>query len=406
MSEIKTIENDLFAIEATEESGCTFSLKVFIKPNETQKIHKQAVKKVNKQISIPGFRKGRAPDETVLSRYGSYVEQEWKDLLLNKAYQAALDLSQVYPLNKESVKSIKIESCGLEEGTTVSLSYEHYPNVPTVEFSDITLPEIEKKPVSEEHVNEKIQEVCRSFAEFEPSSKEVVEKGDYISLSIFSLEEDPPKPIVENHLFHVEDEMVEFLKNEVIGMKVGERVETVIPENKQKVSITVEAINTMVIPEPTDELAKKAGASSKEKLLEIIRANLEEEAIQEQHTKRLKALEEALLKQYDFDLPASIVEQEKMQRMKNKEQKELPEEEVAKEVNKDLRLYFLNRQIIKQGNISISKEELSDQITLYNKIASNTKGEISREMISRIASRLIESKAKEYALSQVMHGAQ
>ena len=66
--------------EATEEAGCRLAVKVLVKPKLGPKRPiKRPSKSVNKQISIPGFRKGHAPDRTVISRYSSYVEQEWKE---------------------------------------------------------------------------------------------------------------------------------------------------------------------------------------------------------------------------------------------------------------------------------------------------------------------------------------
>ena len=83
------------------------------------------------------------------------------------------------------------------------------------------------------------------------------------------------------------------------------------------------------------------------------------------------------------------------------------EGEVANQVDTSLRLYFLHKQISKQGKISLTNEELNDAVTrqmtqfsyLYGKELDK---ETSNAIVSRVASSLMEQKAKEYALSQVL----
>jgi len=137
---------------------------------------------------------------------------------------------------------------------------------------------------------------------------------------------------------------------------------------------------------------------------------------------RIEALEKALLEKYSFDLPVSLVEAERVERIRTrletlkkegmsdeeiKSHEKKIEAEVAKEIDELLRLYFLNKQIVKQGNISLSNQELNDALVqqarqypyLYEKEMDK---DASKEMVSRLASELMQSKAKDYALEQVL----
>ena len=432
---MKTFENDAFSVEATEESGCRLFLKVHVSPEPTKKAYKKAVKIVNKQISIPGFRKGRAPDATVISRYSSYVEQEWKEILVNDAYRAALDLTEIYPMNKESIQRPKIESCSQEEGAVVTLSYEHYPTIPDIDFSDISLPEIKQEPISEERVEEIVEEVKRSNADWEDVTDRTVCQGDFVDVSIDAIDVDPPKPIVKDRRFEVdESRLAPWMIKLIIGMKISESVEGLSEVDEKadedvkkkfkatNVRVTLHAIKKIILPELTDELAKKVGADSIEDMKTKIRSNLEKEAEDQQHQQRIEALEEALLEKYSFDLPASLVEGERIDRIRShlerlkgdgmsdeeiKNHEQEIEAEVAKETEALLRLYFLNKQIVKQGNLSLTNQELNDELVkqisqnpyLYGK---ETDKEASKEMVSRMAANLMQRKAKNYALDQVL----
>jgi trigger factor len=431
---VQTFENADYSVEAMEGAGCLLMLTLFVKPKQSQKTYQKAVKIVNKQISIPGFRKGHAPDHTVIGRYGSYVEQEWKEIIVNEAYRAALELTNIYPMNKESIQKPKIEKCSQEEGAIIHLSYEHYPNIPVVDFSQIKILAVEKRAVSEEKVEAILEEARRSHADWENVEGRGVEVGDFVDLSIDSLREDPPKPIVKEARFEVDDERFpSWLKKLLIGLNIGESVEgeseveaeadDALKQSFQatKVRVTLHAIKKILLPEVNDELAQKVGAESVEDLKNKIRQNLEKEGEEEYKQRRIEALEEALLERYHFDLPASIVASERKERLSKrlhalkkenlaKEEMKVREEELGEEVDKEidrsLRLYFLKKQIAKQGKISLTNQELNDELArylgqrpyLYGKESDEA---ATRELVSRMATLLMQRKTNEYALSQV-----
>ncbi|MCH9610948.1 MAG: Trigger factor [Chlamydiales bacterium] len=427
---MEKFEDDAFAVEATQEAGCQLALKVTVKPDRTKKCHKQGVKKVNKQISIPGFRKGKAPDQTVISKYGSYVDSEWKEIVLHEALDAGFQLTKKYPLTKESLKQPKLESCSLEEGAVVTFSYEHYPNVPEIDFSQISLPAIEKAEVKQERIDEVVEQICKSNADFEPIEDRAVKEGDYVDLTIDAIDREPEMNIVKERRFPVEKELMgDWMRKLVVGKKVGDKVEgKSVNEKDEKdfketlVRIEIHSIWKIVMPEVDDELAKKVGTKSKDDLLARIKENLEQEAEQEQKGKQIEALDDALVQQFQFDLPTSIVEGERRHRIADKlrllkmqdlsdeeiKQKEAEvEKEVADGVEDSLRLYFINKQIEKQGKISLTNQELNQE--LAHQVATNPAyraddmdKDKSRALIERLSTTLLQRKTKDYALEQVL----
>ena len=427
---MEKFEDDSFAIEAKPEPGCRLALKVQVKPERAKKCYKLGVKKVNKQISIPGFRKGKAPDQTVIGKYGSYVDSEWKEIVLHEAINAAFQLTKQYPLGKESLEKPNLESCSLEEGAVVTFAFEHYPNVPEIDFSQISLPVIEKEEVKSEKVDEVLQQIQKSHADFEPVEGRAAKENDYIDLTIDAIDRDPPMNIVKERRFPIEkDVMGDWMRKLVIGKKVGDKVEGMSQNEKDeedfketKVQIEIHAIWKIVLPPIDDELAKKVGTKSKDDLTARIKENLEQEAEKVQKEKQFEALDDALIETYKFDLPASIVEGERRHRISDKirllkmqkledeviKSKEAEiEKEVADTVEDSLRLYFLNKQIEKQGKISLSNQELNQE--LAQQIATNPAyrqndmdKESSRALIERLSSSLMQRKTKDYALSQVL----
>lgn len=432
MEENQKFENEDYSAEVSFAKNCRLNVKVSVKPQAMQKIYQKAVKQVNKQISIPGFRKGHAPDRTVISRYSSYVETEWKELVVNNAYRAALDLTQIFPLNKESIDKPKVERCSLEEGALVQLSYEHYPRIPQIDFSQLTIPAIEQEVTTEEQIDGVIEEIRKQHADWEDIQDRAVESGDYVDITIHSLKED--HEIVKESRFEVSDKRLpSWLKAVLLGMQANQSIETVSALDEEaeaevkerfeptEVRITLHAIKKIILPAVDDELAKKAGGESLETLRSRIRTKLEKQAEEEKKRKEFAALDEVLLTHTAFDLPSSLMEKAVEERMEDEletldldslseeeiiAKEEALEKEIALKIERELRLYFINKQIALQGNLSLSQEELNEELVRYilqnpHLFSQEDDAETKREFISRVKNGMMERKTKEYALAQL-----
>ena len=128
----RDFSNDLFSINIEETAGCVVSAKVQANPLVTQKCHKEALKTVKKNIVLPGFRKGKAPDNIIEARYSSHVENELRQLLLRASFEALSQLCDRKPLSPKAVRSSTVDSCSAVSGGTVSFLYEAFPVIPSL----------------------------------------------------------------------------------------------------------------------------------------------------------------------------------------------------------------------------------------------------------------------------------
>lgn len=422
-------ENNDFVVDFTEGKGCHLTLKVDVKPSQVKKAYKDAIKTINKEISIPGFRKGKAPEESVIRQYGPHIEKEWKENVINVAFAASLELTQIYPYTKKSIEKAKIEKCDLEEGAVVVLAYERYPDVPDIDFSSLSLPSIEKKPVEESEIEAVLLEIQKGHATFEEVSGRAVQEGDFIDISIDKIDEEPPHNLVKERRFEVSDLMLPWLKNLVLGQNVGAVVEgQTEPDPKAeekikagfqpiKVRTTIHRIQKSILPPIDDELAKKAGATSKDDLLAKIGSNLEKDAEFLQKEERIRSLEEALLARYAFEIPTSLLQneinertKEKVNRMKEQgvSDENINEEEIRTQVGKDaegaLRLHFLFNKIGEKEKVTLSKDELSQKVTTeimsnpYYLTIQKQDSELFGKIINRLSTRFLFDKIREHAL--------
>ncbi len=413
-------ENTSFLIEISPQANCQVAAKVTIKPEETKQAYKKAVKSVNKQISIPGFRKGKAPDDTVISRYSSYIEGEWKDSMVRGGVQAAFDLTGVYPIQKELLSGPKLLSCDKESGAVIEFTYERYPEVPEIDFKSIQLPAVEVEPVKEDQVEGVLTEVRKAHASYETLDK-AIESDDYAKITVKNVQ--TGADLVKDRQVCVNTQHVaDWLYNLLLGLKAGDvksgRTEGANPLD---IELHVHAVEKIVLPPVNEELAKKVGADSLNDLMTKINKNLESEAQSEKHQKQIVALEDVLLASYSFDIPQSMKTAEKevrmtrrMQELKQTESEDALEarkaeleKEIDELVDKSLRLYFISRQIAKQGKIQLTQDEINRELS--SQIMMNPaafRGDMdkaaSERILSQISATLMERKIKEYALSAVL----
>ncbi len=426
-------KDDQFSVDLEQHPGCNYSVRVHVQNSVTKKLYNEALKQVNKGVSIPGFRKGKAPVDTIEKKYPAIIEKEWKELVINEAVRMSFQLSETYPLNKNSIKKVKIDSCSLEEGADVSFTFEGYPQVPTIDFSLLEVPEGSKEPVKEEAIQDIVDDILRMNAEWEEVSDRSIREGDFVDMTIESIDTEPPKPIVTDRRFEMADKKIApWLKKAVLGKKAGDVFETTSeldekadPSVKAKfkpthVRVTLHAIKKILLPTLTDEIAKKAGAASIEDMMQKIRSNLQSQAEEQYKQEQLRRLDQQLLDRYPFEIPSSLLERErdirlnaslqelKQQHLSDDEiqaQEKHLEEKATKNAENAIRLFFLGKQIIEQGKISVSNEEVSKELinhlTEQSMRGQKPDEKESRELISRISSNLIQRKAKEYALAQV-----
>src|ERR1700728_4484173 len=133
------IKTDHLSVIMTRKPGCHVKLEISVDPEATNAAYLKAVKSVNKEISIPGFRKGKAPDHLIIQRFEKYITKEWYDNLVNIAFLEFLEHSKLYPFNQgsKSIKKAEIKNATRENGAHALIEYECQPTVPAINFSDI-----------------------------------------------------------------------------------------------------------------------------------------------------------------------------------------------------------------------------------------------------------------------------
>ena len=418
----------------SRQADCMVEYTVSATPELVQKARKQAIRAIAKEASIPGFRKGKAPDSMIVKKYPNPVAEKWKTETANIAFRECQKVHFVPLLDQETKISFNVEKQSLEEGATIKLSFETEPEMPTIDTSAIELSKVPEEKVDQKKIDEKIHQIQHFFATMEPAGNRAAKEGDFVIIDIDIIEEDPPKKAITKGRFELSrSKMAKWMTDLLIGMQPGESKEGVSQPDEsaseeekkehppKKVKVTLLDLEVQKLPPIDDALATKVGTKNTQEMKDNIKVLLEKQAKEALQAAYREQINTHLLETYHFDLPKSLLQketqfrikqlaedksfQEKLMKMNEEERKKIIQE-IEDQGRKALKLFYLSRKIIQDQKISISPSDVHQEVktpldALFSKQSDHYgPKENSQEQNAIAMSRLILTKAEDFLISQ------
>lgn len=376
-----TNENYLVYVETFPE--CKVKMKTIVKPGESKKIFNETFKKVAKDISVPGFRKGKAPEQLILKHFNSQIEKEWHSDLLNTAFNNSIKLCNLYPHDKK-INNANIEVISKDQESIFHFEYETYPNIPDINIDELTFEKHTPEEVNEAKINQVIEDVRYQFANWDKIENRGVQIGDFVDVDVENLDRPGEFLCKDTRLEVQEGKIGKWLLDLLIGMNVGDSREALSSqeegqENPNFVAtncrVTVKEILNSSLPEIDDELAKKAGFDTVDLLKEKISNDLKKMSDIESRNKERESLKKAILEKYNFEVPRSLQDDlyKQVYDIKKTEfENDLKENEsldleklhqtVIKDINDTFRWEYLIQKLIRDKKIDVSHQETVSEI--------------------------------------------
>ena len=424
--------NDFLKVKVHRKPSCKIELEVEAAVPLVKEAHKKAVKIVGKEVTIAGFRKGKAPEELVEKNYPKQIESEWQKTTSDAALREALKLIKIPVLNNELKIGYNVKSISLTEGAKLILFFETEPTIPVIDPKEITLKTVERPLVNEDKVNETIRQLQLFFAEWTPVLERGVQEGDFVMLDVDIIEEDPPRKLFADVRFEVTDRsMAKWMKGMILGHRKNEIVEGVsVPDDDasvedkeklkpQKVRIVIKNVEQATYPELTDSFAQKIGAPSVEAMRKNVETLLNEKADAHVLEKQREEVSEILLTKYPFEVPSSLIDREVRFRLQQlvqdpeylkhwnnmtAEAKKRTVSSISEQSQKAVRMFYLCRKILADAKINISPKDLPKvSNTPLNMLLGQHREENPQENTevheAEAFSRLLLEKAEDYIIA-------
>lgn len=304
----------------------------------------QAFKKVVKNVSVPGFRKGRVPRPIFEKRFGVEVlYQDALDIVVPDAYAKAVEESGIEPVAQPEIDIEQIEK-GKDLVLTATVVVK--PEVKLGQYKGLEVTKVDTE-VTEEEVNAEIETLQKRYAELVIKEDEPAEKGDTVVIDFegFIDGEAFEGGKAENYSLELgSNSFIPGFEDQLVGVKAGDEkeVNVTFPEDyhDEKLAgkdavfkIKVHEVKALELPELDDDFAidvddeVETFAELKEKIKKRLQENKEHMA---RHRIENEVIDLAA-KNAEIDVPEEMIDSE-IERMIN----ELNQQFRAQGLNLDL----------------------------------------------------------------------
>ena len=306
-------------VENGENQQVTLTIEV--EAAEVNKAVDQACKRLANRVSIPGFRKGKAPRMIVERHVGKdAVLQEAFDIVAPKAHSKAFDEQKIDAVTPPGGD---IET--LEEGKDLVFKATVTPR-PEVKLGDYKGLNVPKNEVS--ITDEDVEKQLKTFQDRQgklvdaPEGAEVKD-GDFTTLDFKGFVDGEAFDGGEGKDYPLQigsNSFIPGFEDQLVGAKIGEErdVNVKFPEEYHAKELagkdatfkcTIRSIKTKELPAIDDELAKKVSKfETLDELKADIRKNLEENAERTAENDQKSAAIEMATNNITVDIPAVMID--------------------------------------------------------------------------------------------------
>lgn len=242
-------------------------LTIEVPAEEFEKAIQEAYQKDKNRITLPGFRKGKAPRKMIEKMYGAGVfYEDAANILIPRAYDEALKECEETIVSRPTIDITQIEA-GKPFIFTAEVALK--PEVTLGEYKGVEVPKTETQ-VTDEEIQAEVDKERENNSRTIDVDDRGVEKGDLIKLDFDGSVDGVPFQggKAEDYPLTVgSGSFIPGFEDQLIGAKIGEEMEVKVtfPEDyhaedlKGKEAVfkcTVKAIQVKELPEADDEFAK------------------------------------------------------------------------------------------------------------------------------------------------------
>ena len=367
------------------------SLTIVIDEERVERARRRTAREISREVDIPGFRKGKAPPDVVVQRFGERVfQQELVGTLAEDVYREALEEEDITPYAPGTLEETSFDP--------LTLTFT-VPLAPDVDLGDYRAYRLEPSEVEvpAEALQEALEAIREQNAVLAPVDRPAA-GGDLLvgelvgrtSEGLEFLHEEEARLLLDPE----EGVAIPGLVDALIGLEEGEAstVTLMLPEDFQAeelaggeviFDIEVEHVYERILPELDDDLARTVGNyESFEELKASVRQRLEERERAEVEGDYAERVLEAVIDQAEVSYPPIMLEEAVEDALEDYEQQierqehmmledylriqgrtmEDLREEITEDVEASLERSLVLGEVVEQEGLTVSDDALDAQI--------------------------------------------
>lgn len=307
------------SVETTGALGRRMTVRV--PPERMEEEFQGRLKRLSKQVKLPGFRPGKVPLKVVEAKYGGELVNEIVGELIQSSLQEALGQEGLQPAGGP-----RIEPKQAERGKELEYvaEFEVYPEFQEVDLKGATI----RRPVcqvEDADIDRTIETLQRQRTQWNAVERAAA-NGDQVVIDFVGRLEGETFPGGEGKDYALElgsGRLIEGFEEGLVGASAGETrtLNLQFPEAYQAAQlagkdvsfeVTVKEVRESALPEVDADFIKELGVASGEleEFRAEVRKNLEREAIQRQRSLLHTRVFDVLMERNPVEVPQALVAQD------------------------------------------------------------------------------------------------
>ncbi|MFG2919747.1 trigger factor [Kitasatospora sp. NPDC048298] len=352
-----------------------------------------AYKKINQQVSVPGFRKGKIPNRVIDQRFGrGAVLEEAVNDALPRFYTQAVDEGKIEVLGQPDITNIEgVETIADGGDLKFTAEVDVRPEITLPEFSSIEVA-VDPIAVSDEDIEKSLEQLRERFSSVKDVERAATADDIVVVDLVAKVDGEVPEDGTANGVSYEigSGRLIDGIDEAVIGLSAGDEktFETELKGGTQagktsEVTVTVTAVQEKELPELDDEFAQLASEfDTLEDLRADSRKRLERMKEYDQATQAQEKVLDALLALVEIEYPEKLLKDEVETRKHNVEHHQLQpmgltldafletqgktreewDAEIEEQAKKGIKTQFVLDQIVANEELGVNQEELTEHL--------------------------------------------
>lgn len=290
---------------------------------------------LRRDVTVPGFRRGRAPRNALARRFGVDVAKDVAAKLVRDALEKVWEEDKIAPMAEPKLEPEKPEAVG---GTAFAFTAEVdvRPEFELADYKGLVLREPSVEP-TEADIDERLETLRESFAD-RRDVEEPAEAGDMLRadarVSAPGQPNEDGTPAEDDVILDEKDRLIKNagdrifdlpcpeLVEKLTGAQAGDTVEfrlARLPDDfpnaklrgkEASVTLRVQGVQRVTLPALDDELAKRLQADTLDELRRLVVEMIRQEKTQARHEALEEQIIDQLIERNPFDLPTEYIERQ------------------------------------------------------------------------------------------------
>ncbi|MCO5108270.1 MAG: trigger factor [Burkholderiaceae bacterium] len=388
----------------------------------------ERLRKLSRNVKMPGFRPGKVPMKMIEQSYGPQVHAEVLGDAVSKAFSDAVDEHRLRVAGQPRIES---REGAAEHELGFTATFEVYPEVQLGDPSTLELERVSCE-VGEAEVDKTI-EILRKQRVTWASADRAAQDGDRVTIDFVGTLDGVAfegGSATEFPFVLGEGRMLADFEAGVRGAGAGEKKSfpVAFPSDYGSVDlagktaqfeVTVRKVEAPQLPQVDEAFARQLGVPDGDlaRMRADIRANLEREVGQRVRARNKAAVMEALTKLATFELPKALVEAEskslgeraiedlKQRGMDPKNMPPIPPDTFREQAERRVRLGLLVAEIVREHGLQAKPDQIRKQIEEFAQAYENP-GEVvryyfsDRNRLAEVEAIVVEQNVVDWAASK------